>query len=169
MSRTPLSPVPMRRAVLRAACWSALGLSASALAAPTELAAPDDGQAGDAQLIEQLFARAATPSPRVRLEMPAVFANGYSVPLALAVDAPMTEADHVRVLHVLAPKNPIIAVAEFQFSPASGRAAVSTRIRLARSQAVLAVGGHERRHVADGPALGGGRYRRLQMTPRPPE
>lgn len=143
MSRTPLSPVPMRRTVLRAAwwgvSWSALGLSANALAAPSELAASNDGQAEDGYLIEQLFARTATPSPRVRLELPAVFANGYSVPLTLAVDAPMTEADHVRVLHVLAPKNPIIAVAKFQFSPASGRAAVSTRIRLAQSQAVLAV------------------------------
>jgi sulfur-oxidizing protein SoxY len=51
----------------------------------------------------------------------------------------MTENDHVRRVHVLAPKNPIIVVATFQFTPQSGSAAVSIRIRLAEPQMVLAV------------------------------
>jgi sulfur-oxidizing protein SoxY len=71
--------------------------------------------------------------------MPAVFPNGYSVPLTLDVDTPMSEQDHVRVVHVLAPRNPIVVVAAFHFTPSSGRAHVSTRIRLAAPQTVLAV------------------------------
>ncbi len=83
--------------------------------------------------------RAATMSDRVHLDMPAVFGNGYSVPMTLSVDSPMSEADHVRSVELFAPQNPIVAVARFHFTPASGRASVTTRIRLAKPQAVLAV------------------------------
>jgi sulfur-oxidizing protein SoxY len=51
----------------------------------------------------------------------------------------MTEADHVRSVRIFAPKNPLIEVAGFRFTPQSGRASVSTRIRLAAPQHVLAV------------------------------
>ena len=78
-------------------------------------------------------------SPRVRLELPSTFSNGHGVPMTLAVESPMTEADYVRQVQVLAPRNPILIVAGFQFTPDSGRAAVSTRIRLAEPQNVLAV------------------------------
>ena len=78
-------------------------------------------------------------SPRVHLDIPAVFGNGYSVPMTLGVDSPMTQTDHVRAIHVLAPANPIVAVATFAFTPLSGRAGISTRIRLAKPQNVLAL------------------------------
>jgi sulfur-oxidizing protein SoxY len=71
--------------------------------------------------------------------MPPVFGNGYSVPMTLVVDSPMTEIDHVRSVLIVAPKNPIVVVAKYLFTPQSGRAAVSTRIRLAEPQTVLAV------------------------------
>jgi sulfur-oxidizing protein SoxY len=58
--------------------------------------------------------------------------------LTLEVDGPMTQTDHVRLVHVLAPRNPIILVGSFQFTPQSGRACVSTRVRLAEPQNVLA-------------------------------
>jgi sulfur-oxidizing protein SoxY len=90
-------------------------------------------------LAEQLFGRAPVLSDRLRLAMPAVFPNGYTVPLALEVDSPMTEADYVRTVHIVAPRNPLIRVASFHFTPASGRARVSTRIRLAEPQNVIAV------------------------------
>ncbi|MGH6927078.1 MAG: thiosulfate oxidation carrier protein SoxY, partial [Dongiaceae bacterium] len=64
---------------------------------------------------------------------------GYTVPLTFDVDSPMTEADHVRVVHVVAPRNPLVRVASFHFTPRSGRARVSTRIRLAEPQNVIAV------------------------------
>ena len=91
---------------------------------------------------------AATESPRVRVDMPPAFGNGYSVPIRLAVESAMTDADHVRALHVLAPLNPIVMVATFRFNPRSGRAEVAPRIRLARSQAVVAVA-----EMSDGAAL----------------
>lgn len=90
-------------------------------------------------LVKRLTGKIVTESDRVHLTMPPKFPNGYTVPLSLAVDSPMTEADHVRRLLVLAPHNPIIEVAEFNFTPQRSIARVSTRIRLAEPQYVLAV------------------------------
>ncbi len=126
--------VLMRRGLLR----TALGLAGGGLVARSSLAVPDD-DAAESKLVEQLIGRPAVISPRVHLSMPPAFANGYRVPMTLSVDSPMTEADHVRVVHVLAPKNPIVPAAEFHFTPQNGSAVISTRVRLAQSQAVLAV------------------------------
>jgi sulfur-oxidizing protein SoxY len=133
---TTISPiVVMRRAVLRAAWW---GCAGSTLAASPSLGGSDDTQDEDTELIRRLTGWMPAGSPRVHLEMPPVFSNGYTVPLTLEVDSPMTQTDHVRLIHVLAPRNPITLVGSFQFTPQSGRACVSTRIRLAGPQHVLA-------------------------------
>jgi sulfur-oxidizing protein SoxY len=123
-----------RRTVVKAACAGGVGL-ASALASPRSAGATDEA----IELVERLMGRTPTESDRLRLEMPSIFANGYTVPLAVEVDSPMNEADHVRRIHVLAPHNPLIQVATFHFTPEGGRARVSARIRLAQPQYVLAV------------------------------
>jgi sulfur-oxidizing protein SoxY len=71
--------------------------------------------------------------------MPSKFPSGYTVPLSLEIDSPMTEADHVRHVRVFAPRNPLTEVARFQFVPGRSEPRVSTRIRLAEPQYVLAV------------------------------
>ena len=76
---------------------------------------------------------------RVRLDLPDVAENGEAVPLSVAVDSPMTEADHVSEVVILAEANPRPTVAQFTFTPLSGRAEVTTRIRLGESQRVTAV------------------------------
>ena len=73
------------------------------------------------------------------LELPAVAENGFSVPLEVSVASPMTEADHVEAVLVVATDNPNAEIATYRFTPASGEAAVSARIRLARTQHVIAV------------------------------
>ena len=124
-----------RRGVLRALWGGGIGLASIAIAMPRSLGLEDEA----IELVKRLTGRVPTESSRVRLEMPAVFPNGYTVPMTIDVDSPMTEADHVRYVRVLAPRNPLIEVATFYFSPQSGRAHVSTRIRLAEAQYVLAV------------------------------
>ena len=80
------------------------------------------------------------PRPgRIRLTLPQLAENGNSVPLELNVDSPMTEADHVRSLHVFAERNPRPLIASFHLGPHAGRANVTTRIRLAGSQRVVAI------------------------------
>jgi len=89
-------------------------------------------------LIKRLTGKTPTESDRLRLEMPRTFPNGYTVPLDLAIDSPMTENDHVRYIGVVAPRNPLIEVATFHFAPKRSQPRVSTRIRLAVPQYVLA-------------------------------
>ncbi len=119
-----------RRLLLAAACAGVAGLGGMGRAWASEDAT---------DLVEQLTGSRPTASARVRLTMPSVFPNGYTVPLMLEVDSPMTESDHVAAVQVLAPRNPLVEVATFRFTPASGLARVSTRIRLAEPQHVVAV------------------------------
>jgi sulfur-oxidizing protein SoxY len=65
--------------------------------------------------------------------------NGNAVPVTVSVDSPMTEAEHVRAVHVFTEKNPQPYVASFHLGPRAGRARVSTRMRLADTQTVTAV------------------------------
>jgi sulfur-oxidizing protein SoxY len=111
------------------------GLAAAVVLAPGSAMASDEA----IELIERLTGRTLTESDRLRLVMPAAFPNGYTVPLTLEVDSPMTELDHVKHVRVFAPKNPIIEVAGFHFAPLRSTARVSTRIRLAAPQYVVAV------------------------------
>jgi sulfur-oxidizing protein SoxY len=90
-------------------------------------------------LVSRLTGKVPTLSPRVRLAMPPKFPNGYTVPLALAVDSPMTASDYVASLRVLAPQNPVVEVATFHFAPTRSQARIATRIRLAKPQFVVAL------------------------------
>lgn len=76
---------------------------------------------------------------RVTLDLPPLIDNGNSVPLSVVVDSPMTPADHVRSIHVFTEKNPQPNVLSVQLGPRSGRAAISTRARIADSGAVIAI------------------------------
>jgi sulfur-oxidizing protein SoxY len=91
------------------------------------------------ELVERLTGQTPTVSDRLHLVMPAVFPTGYTVPMDLDIDSPMTADDHVRRIRVFAPKNPLIEVASFNFVPERSIARVSTRIRLAEPQYVAAV------------------------------
>ena len=51
----------------------------------------------------------------------------------------MTADDHVKAIHILSEKNPVAEVVKFNLSPRMGRAKVSTSIRMADTQRVLAV------------------------------
>jgi sulfur-oxidizing protein SoxY len=82
---------------------------------------------------------AAPRDGRVRLDVAPLVENGNTVPLTVSADSPMTAADHVSAIAVFNERNPQRDVAIFHFTPRSGRATVSTRIRLATSQTLVAV------------------------------
>lgn len=90
-------------------------------------------------LIDALTGGATVRTGRVRMEMPAIAENGNTIPFTLRVESPMTAADHVKSVHVFAPRNPRPLVAAFHFGPLAPRAEVATRVRLAGSQKVLAI------------------------------
>ena len=76
---------------------------------------------------------------RIRLMMPPIAEDGNVVPLTVSVDSPMTEIDHVRDIHVLMADNPWPRACSFHLGPANGKAEVSTRVRLAKDQTVVAI------------------------------
>ena len=82
---------------------------------------------------------------KVSVTLPEIAENGNTVPFSVAVDSPMTDSDHVKTVHVFATGNPRPDVASFSFSPASGKAAVSSRMRLGKTQEQVAthIGGAE--------------------------
>lgn len=76
---------------------------------------------------------------RVKLDIAMIAEDGTIVPTTITVDSPMTDADHVTEIHLFAERNPLPRVAAFHLGPHNGRAQVSTRIRLAEAQRVIAV------------------------------
>jgi len=112
-----------------------LVLTAATLAAPRLGAAADEMQAA----IRKLTGGAPLNPGRVTLELPPLSENGHVVPMRVAVASPMTQADHVRAIHVFTEKNPQPNVAGFRLGPRAGRAVVQTRVRLADTQSVIAI------------------------------
>jgi sulfur-oxidizing protein SoxY len=75
----------------------------------------------------------------INLDLPQIAENGNTVPLAVSVDSPMTEDDRVTAVHIFADGNPRPDVVTFHFTEHSGAASASTRMRLAKTQNVIAV------------------------------
>ena len=76
---------------------------------------------------------------RVRLEVAPLVDNGNTVPVTVTVDSPMTEQDHVTHIAIFNERNPQPDVALFRLGTAAGVATVSTRIRLATTQRLVAM------------------------------
>jgi sulfur-oxidizing protein SoxY len=73
------------------------------------------------------------------LTLPKIAETGNSVPLTVAVDSLMTPGDHVLRIHVFVPDNPEPVASTYHLGIRAGRAQISTQIRLARTQTVLAL------------------------------
>jgi len=86
------------------------------------------------------FTKGASVMPgKVRLDLPKIADNGFSVPMTVAVDSPMTEREHVKTIVLLADKNPVRDICWFYLGPRAGKAEVSSRIRLNGTQRVVAI------------------------------
>lgn len=123
-----------RRAVLGGAGALAVAACVPAAAAQTAPAAADFAQA------LKKAVGGATPQPgKVAIAAPDIAENGATVAVTFSVDHPMTAASHVRKITVLADGNPSPEVAVFHFTPRSGKAEVATRVRLAKTQTIVAL------------------------------
>lgn len=91
------------------------------------------------QAVDKILGGRLAQVGRVTLEIPPLVENGNLVTMKVSVQSPMTEADYVRAVHIVAEGNPLPNVVSFFLSPRSGRAAVTTRIRLGDSQRVRAI------------------------------
>jgi len=89
--------------------------------------------------VRAVIGEAPVKKGKVKLDLPPLVENGNSVPCTVAVESPMTAADHVKAIHIFNEKNPQPNVIGVKLGPRAGRASFSTRIRLADSQTVTAI------------------------------
>ena len=92
-----------------------------------------------ASAIQNVTGGAVVRTGKVKLDIPPLVENGNTVPMTVTVNHPMAPEDHVTSIHVFNEKNPQPNIANFYLGPHSGRAQVSTRIRLADSQKIVAI------------------------------
>ena len=121
----------------RHALAGGLGVIGLMVVRPAALATP----AALSDAIADFTGRAPVQRGRVKLDLSPLVENGNSVSVTVKADSPMTPADHVRAIAIFTEQNPQPNVATFRFGPRAGRAAVTTRMRLATSQKVVAVAG----------------------------
>lgn len=131
--RIRIDVLSRREFVLGASAAAAIALvmplSTSPAAAKKDMDAAMKAVAGDATPIVG----------KVSLELPEIAENGNTVPFTVNIESPMTDADYVKSVHVFANGNPQPDVATFYFTPASGKASATSRMRLAKTQDIIAV------------------------------
>ncbi len=123
-----------RRDVLKAAGFSAVVVATSGLLPSESFATPAKAQA----LMKKLTGGATPKSGRIKLKLPEIAENGRTVPISVSVDSPMTSKNYVKAIHVVSEGNPNPDVVSFHLTASSGKAAISTRIRLGKTQNILA-------------------------------
>jgi sulfur-oxidizing protein SoxY len=125
-------PGPRRRWLQGVAAGMALHAFRVRAAEPDELAKLTAA-------VQLAFGTTAITRGRVTIEVPPLAENGLVVPVTVRVESAMTPDDHVTRIDLFAPRNNLAQVAEFHLGPRNGIARVSTRIRMAVSQDLVAV------------------------------
>jgi sulfur-oxidizing protein SoxY len=118
-----------------------LALAGGGLALVTlrPLAAREADRATYQEAVRAIAGTRAPGDGRVTLELPKIAETGNSVPITVRAESPMTQGDHVARIHVLSMGNPRPHVATFHLGPRAGLAQVSTRVKLSRTQQVVAL------------------------------
>ena len=126
---------PSRRTFL-----SLAGSAAVAGAVPVVTLQPSDATpAMLASAIRNVVGEAPVRTGKVKLDIPPLVENGNTVPMTVSVASPMTATEYVKSIHVFNEKNPQPNMGNFYIGPWAGRAQISTRIRLADTQKVVAI------------------------------
>jgi len=125
----------------------AVGILVLPLGSAAEAAPEDMAEA----MAEALGKDAPIKPGRIKIELPQLAENGNSVPLKIAVESPMSAADHVKTIYIFSERNPVPNVVRFHLGPRSGVARVQTSIRLAGTQRITAVA-----RMSDGSLWSGG-------------
>ena len=116
------------------------GGAAALSAVPIVMVRPADATpAMLAAAIRNVVGEAAVRPGKVKLDVPPLVENGNTVPMTVSVSNPMTADDYVKSIHVFNEKNPQPNVGNFFLGPRAGRAQISTRIRLADTQKIVAI------------------------------
>lgn len=121
-----------RRSVLLA---GAGGVAAVAIGAETAQATPEQAAAE----IKKVIGDKTPAEGKIKLDLPSIAENGLVVPLAFEVESPMTDKDYCKAVHIFSEENPTATIAAYHFTPSIPKAAAQLRIRLAKTQNIIAV------------------------------
>lgn len=120
-----------------------LGTGAAALVAAFLRAIPEarasEKSAQFKAALKAILGDATPVNGGIEMNLPEAVENGDYVPLSLAVESPMTEENHVKAIHLLSTANPRADVATYHFTLLSGKARITSRMRLAKTQEVIAI------------------------------
>jgi sulfur-oxidizing protein SoxY len=115
--------------------FAAAGTAAAVIVSTPAHATPENVAAE----IKKLFGDKAPQEGKIKLDLPTIAENGLVVPLGFEVESPMTEQSYVKAVHFFADENPSPGIASFHFTPMIPKAAGAIRIRLAKTQNIVAV------------------------------
>ena len=121
-----------RELLILSGAWAAAGFPVAGLV-PTATAGPSDAK----QRLADLTGGVKPQKGRIEITLPKVTDQGRFVPIRISVDSPMTAEDYVKAIHIVAERNPTPEVASFRLTPAIGKAQISTRIRMIKTQVVV--------------------------------
>jgi len=131
------TPGADRRAVLLGA--TASGVVLAFLASAPGVSAQDKPQTWEDALKKIVGDAKPVDGKIISLDLPEIAENGNTVPFTVAVDSPMSDKEYVKSVHVFSTGNPQPSVASFRLTPDSGKAQVSSRMRLAKTQDIVGV------------------------------
>lgn len=123
-----------RRQILKSVGLGALAIAGTGLSYRAAEATPDKAN----EYLSKLTNGAVSKNEKVTVKLPEIAENGRTVPITVSVDSPMTDGDFVKSVHIVSERNPQPEVISFNLSPAMGKAEVSTRMRLGKTQKVRA-------------------------------
>lgn len=112
-----------------------LALLAAVLAPHMAMAEEADVKAA----IDKLYGGKAMAAGKIKFDLPQIAENGLVVPVGIDVESPMTESDYVKAIHIFADGNPLPGIISYRFTPDCGKASASARMRLAKTQNIVAV------------------------------
>ena len=91
------------------------------------------------EAIKKVVGNAQVRQGKVKLDIPPLIDNGNAVPVTVEVESPMTQADHVKAIHLFTERNPQPYVLSVQLGPRSGKARIATRARIGDRGDVIAI------------------------------
>jgi len=130
-----------RRNFIKSICAAT---AVAAVASPSALLAKEAPKGGnllsyDAAVAAITGGKAVTDSDKIKLTVPEIAENGAVVPVKINVESPMTEADHVKAIHVLSTKNGNARCADVMLTPMNAKGYFATRVKLGGTQDVVAL------------------------------
>lgn len=89
--------------------------------------------------LKSIFGNRRIKMSHVTLQAPIIAENGAVVPIDISADLPMKDGNYVKKIYVFVDKNFNPYVASTELTPASGKAALSLRIKMRKTSRVRAI------------------------------